>query len=79
VRTVSFQGAQLTAGQRRTLEQQKRLKPAFLGDHLQQMLDDTFAKLEALKAQDAVPENPNKYSHDYSRKGTPWLGDVFGY
>ncbi|OLU30706.1 hypothetical protein BVH03_09455 [Pseudomonas sp. PA15(2017)] len=79
MRTVSFQGTQLTAGQRRQMEQRQQAKPAFLAPHLQQMLDDSAREIARMKEQGTQGENPNKFKLDYQVKGTPWLGDVFGF
>jgi len=76
-RTVSFQGTQLSAGQRRQIAFQQQAKASFLGAHLQQMLDDSFAELERRKEQGAKPERV--WFVERNEKGTPWLGDVFGY
>lgn len=79
MRTVSFQGTQLTAGQRRQMEQRQQAKPAFLAPHLHQMLDDSAREIARMNEQGIQGENPNKFRFAYETKGTPWLGDVFGY
>lgn len=79
MRTVSFQGTQLTPGQRRQLSFQQQARQPFLNPILQQQIDAALAEHERLKAQGLKAENPYKYSLDYVFKGTPWLGDVFGF
>lgn len=79
MKTVSFQGTQLSAGQRRQIEAQQRLSGAFLNPHLRQVVDQGIAELERQKAAGVTPSDDHKYRLDYATKGTPWLGDVFGY
>lgn len=77
MRTVSFQGVQLTAGQQRRQAFQKQVKTAFLSAPLQNMLDESFAELDRRKEQGVKPERI--WFVDRIEKGTPWLGDVFGH
>jgi len=56
MRTVSFQGGQLTPGQRRNLEFQQRLKPAFLNPVLCQQVQETLKAVEVRKEQGIKPE-----------------------
>lgn len=79
MKTVSFQGTQLTAGQRRSMAFQQQTRAAFLNPVLQQQVDQAMAEMDRRKAQGLKAENPNKYTLDYATKGTPWLGDVFGF
>lgn len=76
-RTVSFQGTQLSANQRRQLAFQQQAKAAFLNPSLQQMLDDSLADQERRKDLGIKPERV--WFVERNEKGTPWLGDVFGY
>lgn len=76
-RTVSFQGTQLSASDRRRLAMQQ-LKP-FLNTHLAQQVEQTLEAVEKLREEGKQGENPNKFRLEYESKGTPWLGDVFGY
>ena len=46
MRTVSFQGTQLSASQRRTMAMQQQVRASFLNPTLQTMVDDTFAALD---------------------------------
>lgn len=55
MRTVSFQGAQLTQGQRLRLEQQQRVK-AFMAPVLVDLVSDTLKAVEVRKEQGVKPE-----------------------
>lgn len=76
MRTVSFQGTQLSANQRRQLAFQQQAKASFLNPELQQMLADSLAEQERRKALGIKPERI--WFVERNEKGTPWLGDVFG-
>lgn len=56
MKTVSFQGDQLTPGQRRNLEFQQRSRQVFLKSVLQEQVQETLKAVEALKEQGAKPE-----------------------
>ncbi|TBN31550.1 hypothetical protein [Pseudomonas sp. BGI-2] len=56
MKTVSFQGDQLTPGQRRNLEFQQRSRQLFLKSVLQEQVQETLKAVEALKEQGAKPE-----------------------
>ena len=56
MKTVSFQGDQLTSGQRRNLEFQQRAKQLFLESPLQQQVQETIKAVDALKEQGIKPE-----------------------
>ncbi|MGX5219387.1 hypothetical protein ACVTMO_12205 [Pseudomonas segetis] len=77
MRTVSFQGTQLSASERRSLELRRQVQASFLNPALQVQVDQTFEYLDKRKEQGAKPEKI--WVLDYSTKGTPFLGDVFGY
>ncbi|ARS49001.1 hypothetical protein PSMEN_11605 [Ectopseudomonas mendocina] len=77
-RTVSFQGTQLSASDRRRLAMQQQLKP-FLNTHLAQQVEQTLEAVEKLREEGTQGENPNKFRHDTTSRGTPYLGDLFGY
>lgn len=55
MRTVSFQGVQLTQGQRLRLEQQQRVK-AFMAPVLVDLVADTLKAVEVRKEQGIKPE-----------------------
>lgn len=75
-RVVSFQGAQLTPSERRRLEQQRRVR-AFMSPHLQQQVEATLAKVDQLRAESR--DDPYRYRLEYHAKGTPVVGDAFGF
>jgi len=55
MRTVSFQGVQLTQGQRLRLEQQQRVK-SFMAPVLVDLVADTLKAVEVRKEQGIKPE-----------------------
>ncbi|MEF9673141.1 hypothetical protein QNM99_18745 [Pseudomonas sp. PCH446] len=55
MKTVSFQGSQLTQGQRLRLEQQQRVK-AFMSPVLVDLVSDTIKALDIRKEQGVKPE-----------------------
>jgi len=77
MRTVSFQGIQLSAGQRRQQQFQQQVRANFLSSSLQQIVDDSLAEIAKRKCDGVKPERI--WFVDRIEKGTPWLGDVFGY
>lgn len=64
----SLQGTRLSPGQRRRLEQQRLLKPAFLNPVLSQQVDAVLAELEQRKKDSVVPEKI--WTHDSESHGT---------
>ena len=78
MKTVSFQGTQLSASERRRLAMQQQAKP-FLNTHLAQQVEQTLEAVEKLREEGTQGENPNRFRHDTTSRGTPFLGDVFGY
>lgn len=79
MRTVSFQGIQLSAAQRRQLAFQQQARASILNPVLEHQLIEALAAADRVREQGGKYENPNKFSLDYATKGTPWLGDVFGH
>jgi hypothetical protein len=77
MRTVSFQGTQLTSGQRRQLAFQQQARAAFLNPVLEQQVEQGMAALERHLASGKPYEDPNKYHVESTDKGTPWVGDCF--
>lgn len=77
MRKVSFQGAQLTAGQRRNMEQQQLVRASFVNPVLQQMVDQSLHQLQERKEQGARKEKLWTVIH--TATGTPFLGDAFGF
>ncbi len=77
MRTVSFQGATLSASERRSLELRQRAMAAVSQSVLQQQVAATLQALERHKGQGGKPEKV--WSTISNEKGTPWVGDVFGW
>lgn len=77
MRTVSFQGATLSASERRSLELRQRAMAAVSQSVLQQQVAATLQALEQHKEQGGKPERV--WTTVTSEKGTPFLGDVFGW
>lgn len=78
MKTVSLQGTQLSASERRRLDLQRRYK-ATPNPNLMQMVDDACAAADKLREEGKQGENPNKFRHDTTSRGTPYAGDLFGY
>lgn len=76
MRTVSFQGAQLSANERRRLHQQQQVK-AFINPVIQQHVSIALERLDTLRLD--PQDDPYRYRLDYQAKGTPFLGDAFGF
>ena len=76
MRTVSFQGTQLTSGQRRRLEEQQRTR-AFMNSVLQQQVTETLAALDSRQSQGIKPER--QWFLDRQERGTPCVADMFGF
>jgi len=78
MRTVSFQGSQLTAGDRRRLaERQQVAASTFLNPVLQNQLQVAIDRLEERKEQGVKPEK--FWFVERNESGTPFLGQPFGY
>ncbi len=56
MRTVSFQGAQLTSGQKRRLAEQQKIQNFFINPVLAQQVEQTLRVVEARKEQGVKPE-----------------------
>ncbi|MFL1553443.1 hypothetical protein ACI77I_30955 [Pseudomonas sp. D47] len=56
MRTVSFQGVQLTSGQRRRLAEQQQVRTSFINPVLAQQVEQTLKAVEARKEQGVKPE-----------------------
>lgn len=74
---MSFQGIQLSASERRRIEQQRQVKP-FLNTHLQQLVEEAHAAVDKLAAEGNHGENPNKFRFHSETKSAPFVGDLFG-
>lgn len=77
MKTVSFQGTQLSASQRRNLAFRDQTRASFLNSTLQQQVADTEAALAKAKEQGAKPEK--LWTTIHRSKGTPFVGDAFGF
>ena len=56
MKTVSFQGVQLTPGQRRNLAFQQQARAAFVNSVLAEQVEQTFKAVDARKEQGIKPE-----------------------
>jgi hypothetical protein len=56
MRTVSFQGTQLTSGQRRRLAEQQQVRDSFIKPVLAQQVEQALKAVEARKEQGVKPE-----------------------
>ena len=56
MKTVSFQGIQLTSGQRRRLAEQQQVRTSFINPVLAQQVEQTLRAVEARKEQGVKPE-----------------------
>lgn len=74
MRTVSFQGTQLSASQRRNLAFQQQAR-AFLSPVLQEQVTQTLA----LAQRSHAVRPKSEWTVVFSQKGTPCLADVFGF
>lgn len=75
MRTVSFQGDGLSASQYRSIQLRQQVRAAVNQSVLQQQVAATLNALEQHKEQGGKPEK----STISNEKGTPFLGDVFGW
>lgn len=73
---VSFQGVQLTAGQKQRLEQQQHIKN-FMSSPLQNQVNETLQALEQRKEQGLKAEPA--WTHCYTITGTPSIAEYMGY
>lgn len=78
MKTVSLQGTQLSASERRRLDLQRRYK-ATPNPNLMQMVDEACAAADKLREEGKQGENPNKFRFESESRSSPFLGDVFGY
>ncbi|WP_241153225.1 hypothetical protein, partial [Pseudomonas viridiflava] len=70
------QGIQLSAGQRRMLDQQRHVRE-FMNPVLTQLVAETLAVIEVRKEQGAKPERI--WFLDRQEKGTPSMAEWMGY
>ena len=76
MRTVSFQGTQLTSGQKLRLQQQQHVK-TFMNPVLSEQVATTLAVIELRKEQGVKPEQI--WFFDYERHGTVSMAEYMGY
>ncbi|MFP3403594.1 hypothetical protein SB757_03075 [Pseudomonas sp. SIMBA_065] len=76
MRTVSFQGTQLSPGQQRRLEEQRQVQ-AFMNPVLAEQVSQTIKTLDARKEQGAKPEKQWFLVSD--TRGTPSFAEWMGY
>lgn len=77
MRTVSFQGTQLTAGQRRNLAFQQQTRTAFLNPILAETVEKSLAETDRRKEQGVKPERI--WFVDRQEKGTACIAEWMGY
>ncbi len=77
MRTVSFQGDGLSASQYRSIQLRQQVRAAVNQSVLQQQVEATLQALEKHKEQGGKPERV--WTTVTTEKGTPFLGDVFGW
>lgn len=76
MKTVSFQGVQLSKGQRQRLEAEKHVK-SFLNPVLQQQVQQTLKELEVRKVEGAKPERV--WFLESQSFGTPSFAEYLGF
>ena len=76
MRTVSFQGTQLTPGQKVRLQQQLHIR-SFMNPVLQTSVDETIKLLDKRKEEGAKPER--QWFLDFQSSGTPSIAEFMGY
>ncbi len=77
MRTISFQGDGLSASQYRSIQLRQQVRAAVNQSVLQQQVATTLQALEQHKEQGGKPERV--WTTVTNEKGTPFLGDVFGW
>jgi hypothetical protein len=76
MKTVSFQGVQLTAGQKLRLQQQQHLR-SFMHPVLAEQVSTTLAIIETRKEQGTKPER--LWFRDRQETGTPSIAEWMGF
>jgi len=79
MRTVSFQGTQLSHRQRQQLAFQQQTRAAFLNTHLIDQVNETLAAVDRLKEQGTPPKPKSQWTVAYQAKGTPCVAELFGF
>ncbi|WP_324709579.1 hypothetical protein [Pseudomonas citronellolis] len=79
MRTVSFQGVQLSATQRLRADQQARLQASMRNrSHLDVQVEQTMQAVQKAKEQ-GTAKPFKQWQVIHTERGTLFLGDVFGY
>lgn len=77
MKTVSFQGTQLSATQRARLAFEQQTRARFLNKPLTDQVNETLAAIEKRKEEGAKPER--QWTVIYQAKGTPCVAELFGF
>jgi hypothetical protein len=77
MKTVSFQGGQLSRSQRDRLDQFRRVQASINTTVLQQQVTETFAAVQQHKEQGIKPER--QWFVVINERGTPCVADAFGF
>ncbi len=77
MRTVSFQGDGLSASQYRSIQLRQQVRAAVNQSVLQEQVAATLQALEKHKEEGGKASNP--WTTVTNEKGTPWVGDAFGW
>lgn len=72
MKSVSFQGVQLSAGQRRTLALRQQVRRQFLAPELEESVQLALRRAEE-------QGDDRKFRLESVSRGTPWVGDCFGF
>lgn len=78
MRTVSFQGVQLTSGQKLRLQQQLHVRE-FMNPVLTQQVSETLSVIELRKEQGTKPEKIWFHDRESSWQGTISVAEWMGY
>lgn len=74
---VSFQGSQISPGQRRDVMFREKCRPAFLNTVLADQVSETIRAVEVRKEQGVKPEQ--LWFFDFETKGTCSVAEWMGY
>lgn len=77
MKTVSFQGTQLSSTQRARLQFEQQTRARFMNSHLADQVQQTIAALDQRREQGARPEKV--WFLESNQKFTQCFADVFGF
>ncbi|WP_411959592.1 hypothetical protein ACK56M_14665 [Pseudomonas sp. s4] len=77
MRTVSFQGIQLTSGQRQRLARENKVRDSFINPVLAQQVEQTLNNVEIRKEQGAKPER--LWTLEHQETGTTCIAEWMGF